>query len=908
MSAASSTVKRGFLVPEVVQTSSMDCGVAAIKCLLEGFGIRVSYGRLREACQTDVDGTSIDTMEEIVKQLGLEADQEMLPVDHLLVAEAEALPAIVVVRLPNGFTHFVVLWRRHGRFVQMMDPGSGRRWMTCEEFINNSYLHLAPVPASAWRAWAGSEGFLRTLRRRLKDIGMQDSGKAHIDAALSDKSWHTIAALDASARMVASIIRSGGLRHGRNAANVLVALFEQAKEETPGQSDTIPSPYWLVRPASPESDEELLFRGVILVRVRRRRAVAPNQSAAARAGGAAESPALCREVAAAIDERPAQPGREILRRLRADGLLTPSAVVMALTLAAMGGVVEAILFRGLLDLRRELSLVEQRFAAISALVVFMTALLFIELPMAAVIYRLGRRLEARLRMAFLEKIPRLGDRYFQSRPTSDMAERSHSIYRIRLLPGLGGQLIRTVMELLVTAAGIIWLDPGSAPIAITAAALAVALPLLVQGPIAERDLRVRTFTGSLSRFYLDALLGLVAVRTHGAEKAIRREHESMLVEWARSSHALQRAVLSVEAFQSLLGFGLVAWLLLAYLSRAGEANGVLLLLYWSLNLPVLGQEIAQTARQYPSYRNVTQRLLEPLGAPEEVYAQEADSNFALASTDTTRGIAITLQDVVVRAGGHTILKKLDLSVEAGSHIAIVGPSGAGKSSLVGLLLGWHRAAAGQVLIDGAPIDGRLLDQLRRQTAWVDPAVHLWNRSFYENLHYGAPANPALSLGQVIQEADLRLVLENLPDVLQTQLGEGGSLLSGGEGQRVRFGRAMMRSEARLVILDEPFRGLTREKRREFLARTRDLWRDATILCISHDVSETTGFERVLVVEDGRVVEDGAPGALAAQANSRYKALLEAEEAVLQSLWSGDTWRRLRLDRGRLVTSDKELTS
>lgn len=907
MSAASSTVKRDFLVPEVVQTSSMDCGVAAIKCLVEGFGIRVSYGRLREACQTDVDGTSIDTMEEIVKQLGLEADQEMLPVDHLLLAEAEALPAIVVVRLPNGFTHFVVLWRRHGGFVQTMDPGSGRRWMTCEEFINNSYLHLAPVPAKAWRGWAGSEGFLRTLRRRLKDIGMQDSGREHIDAALSDKSWRTIAALDAAARMVASIIRSGGLRSGAPAAKVLVALLEQVRGETPGQSDTIPGPYWLVRPASPGSDEELLFRGVILVRVRRRRPVAGHQSGAAKTA-AVEPPALCRELAAAIDEPPAQPGREILRRLRADGLLMPSAVLLALALAAMGGVVEAILFRGLLDLRRELSLVEQRFAAITALIVFMTALLFIELPMAAVIYRLGRRLEARLRMAFLEKIPRLGDRYFQSRPTSDMAERSHSIYRIRLLPGLGGQLMRATMELLVTAGGIIWLDPRSAPIAIIATALAVALPLLVQGPIAERDLRVRTFTGSLSRFYLDALVGLVAVRTHGAEKAIRREHESMLVEWARSSHALQRAVLSVECLQSLAGFGLVAWLLLSYLARAGEANGVLLLLYWSLNLPVLGQEIAQTARQYPTYRNVTQRLLEPLGAPEEVYDQETDPALALTPTTATRGIAITLNDVVVRAGGHTILKKLDLIVEAGSHVAIVGPSGAGKSSLVGLLLGWHRAASGQVLIDGAPIDGAVLDQLRRQTAWVDPAVHLWNRSFYENLHYGAPLNPSFSLGQVIQEADLRLVLENLPDVLQTQLGEGGSLLSGGEGQRVRFGRAMMRSEARLVILDEPFRGLTREKRREFLARTRDLWKDATILCISHDVSETTGFERVLVVEDGRVVEDGKPGALASRVNSRYKALLEAEEAVLQGLWSGATWRRLRLDRGRLVTSDKELTS
>src|SRR5215475_7805282 len=117
--------KRRFLVPEVVQTSAMDCGPASLKCLLEGFGVRVSYGRLREACQTDVDGTSIDTMETVAVQLGLEAEQVMLPDDHLLLPESEALPAIVVVRQPNGSTHFVVIWRRHGRFVQVMDPATG---------------------------------------------------------------------------------------------------------------------------------------------------------------------------------------------------------------------------------------------------------------------------------------------------------------------------------------------------------------------------------------------------------------------------------------------------------------------------------------------------------------------------------------------------------------------------------------------------------------------------------------------------------------------------------------------------------------------------------------------------------------------------------------------------------------
>ena len=88
--------KRRLLAPEVVQTSSMDCGPAALKCLLEGHGVPVSYGRLREACQTDVDGTSIDTLEVVARQLGLAAEQVMVPVDHLLADPETLLPSTSV--------------------------------------------------------------------------------------------------------------------------------------------------------------------------------------------------------------------------------------------------------------------------------------------------------------------------------------------------------------------------------------------------------------------------------------------------------------------------------------------------------------------------------------------------------------------------------------------------------------------------------------------------------------------------------------------------------------------------------------------------------------------------------------------------------------------------------------------
>jgi ATP-binding cassette subfamily B protein len=592
--------------------------------------------------------------------------------------------------------------------------------------------------------------------------------------------------------------------------------------------------------------------------------------------------------------------------LKADGLLAPVAVVTALGLATLGVLIEAILFRSLLEMPRYFGLSGQRLGVMTALLVFLTALMLLELPITSGILRIGRHLEARLRTTFLEKIPKLGDQYFHSRLTSDMAERSHSTHRVRLLPGLCGQLLRSVFELVVTAAGIIWLDPRLALPTLVAASLAAGLPALAQPVLTERDLRMRSQNGALSRFYLDALLGLVPVLTHRAERALRREHETLLVEWAHAAFALVRASIWVEAIQQFLGFGLAAWLMLDHISRAGETGGALLLVYWALNLPVLGEEIVQFARLYPTYRNITLRLLEPIGALEDkTAAPESVSTNSPASVasetesaDLSGGVAIELENVSVHAAGHTILEAINLKIEPGDHIAIVGPSGAGKSSLMGLLLGWYRPAEGSVLVDGAALEGAHLEHLRKGTAWIDPAVQLWNRSLFSNLCYGNP--DAVPTANLLEQSELRQLLETLPDGLQTELGESGGLVSGGEGQRVRFGRALLRREVRLALLDEPFRGLDRHQRGELLARARRHWENTTLLCVTHDVGETLGFSRALVVENGRIVEDGNPADLARQGNSRYRALLEAEESVRGGSWSSGHWRHLRLEDGRLI--------
>ncbi|HTC37109.1 MAG TPA: ATP-binding cassette domain-containing protein [Bryobacteraceae bacterium] len=841
------TKRTRLIVPEVVQTSNMDCGPAALKSLLDGFGIPVNYGRLREACQTDVDGTSIDTLEEVANQLGLEAEQIMLPSDHVLLDEARALPAIAVVVLPSGVTHFVIVWRRFGKYIELMDPAVGRRWVSAERFLRDLYPHSQPVAAEDWREYAGSDDFLAPLRRRLHALGINDA--AVIDRAKNDPDWRSLAALDAGVRMLASLVDSGAIARGAESARLLEQLLLH--------DDTIPEHYWSVRPGG----DGLMMRGAVLVR-----AIGPSQA------HAPSSP----ELLASLQQPTARPGRELLRLLRADGILTPAVITISLALAAAAVIVEAILFRGLLSAGREL---------LAPAIGFSAVLLFLEIPLATSLLRLGRRLEIRLRVAFLEKIPRLGDRYFQSRLKSDMADRSHSIHLIRRLPELGGQLLRFLFEIAFTTAGIVWLDPASAPIAILAALAAIAIPLASQPLLMERDLRLRTHAGALSHFYLDALLGLIAIHTHGGQSAMRREHESLLTDWARAGLNLQRSVISLETVQFFAGFALAIWLLASHLARGGETGAVLLLVYWALNLPALGQEVALIAWQYPAYRNVTLRLLEPLGALDQ--RAPAASNGAPLSAP----VSIEFKNVSVVAAGHQILRDISLTIPAGSHVAIVGASGAGKSSLAGLLLGWHRAASGSVFVDGVELDESHLDQIRAHAAWVDPSVQLWNRPLADNLRYGSAETARID--DVIDAAQLQRVIERLPNGLDTPLGEGGGLVSGGEGQRVRLARALLRPNVRLAILDEPFRGLDFEQRHALLKRAREVWRDATLIFISHDIREALEFDRVLVMEDGRIVEDGH--------GPRFQAMLQAERAIRDEFWESADWRHLRLHNGQLTS-------
>ena len=846
-----------FLVPETIQTSAVDCGPAALKSLLAGFGIAASYGRLREACQTGLDGTSIDTIETVAREVGLDAEQVMLPPDYLLLDDT-VLPAVIVIRTPTGMAHFVVVWRKVGTFLQIMDPAAGRRWVRARDLLSSVYVHRQSVGAADWRAWAAAD---KVLRRRIRAVTSERFAEEALTKALADEAWQPLARLDAATRLTETLVRNGALRRGAEAQRFLETVEE------------IPQRYW---PVTPEDEENVVLRGAVLIRIGR---------------GSGNVVTTNPELAAAVREPPVRPLARVL------ALLSP-ATRRALPLAALGAaalgvspVAEGLLFRSMYDLVADVGLPQERLLLLGAFALFAAFLLALDWAVTRRAIDWGHELQARFAAALFTTLSTLRNDYFGSRLISDLAERSHAIAELRSLPLLLARVVRHGATFLITFAALLFLMPQAAGTLILGALLLLGIAFAFQPLFAEIDMRARTHAGGLTRFYLDALAGIGAIHAHSGERAVRGEHEALLTDWVRALRRQIAAAVSQTTILAAAGFALTAVLIRRYLATVEDPGGVLLIAYWALNLPLVATELALQFQIWASQRTVVLRLIEPLDAPVE------DRQSCLSGTDriVCPPPSIEFVHASFAAAGHTILDDVSLHIPAGARVGIVGSSGAGKSTLVGALLGFMQPIAGEIRVDGAP----LTTALRKHTAWVDPAIQLFNTTMEENIRYASSADDVTRLPFALSEAELYEVLQRIPDS-QMPLGEGGGMLSGGEGQRVRLARALMQSAPRLVILDEAFRGMDRALREDLLRRCRRLWSEATFLVVTHDVDETDDCDRVLVLQNGRVAEYDTPAALSAREDSLYNGMREANRATRDELWNSDVWRRLELREGRLA--------
>jgi ABC-type bacteriocin/lantibiotic exporter with double-glycine peptidase domain len=889
---------RAFFVPEVLQSSSMDCGPAALAAVLGGFGIRADYEALRSRCQTDVDGTSLDALAGLGSELGLSGERVLVPRDHFCLPEASCLPAIVVTRSSTGLLHFVVVWRALGPLVQVLDPGSGRRWLSRQALLRLMPDFPVLISARRWRSWAGSENAQRPWRTRIAAVGVRGKRSRELLArAADDPTWRSFARLDAAIRFVTALVLGNAVPRGRAAERLLVLCAREEPDASAGQPSHIPPRFhWASDRGAPEG--QLSVGGCVIVRFSR---VAPEID-----GHSARAP------------QPAQPGaskapdplRELWRRARAEPGARLWPIGLALVIQAALVPLEAMLLRGLLGVERELALEYQRLGLGVALGVVFALGLCLEAQCTSALRQIGRLLSVRLHVELLRQLPRLPDDYLLSRPSSDMAARGNTIHLLRDLPTTWAQAARALLHVAATSLGLIWLDPAAAPQIVALVALAVLLPRAFRRSLIEASVRLRAHTTSLDRFRLDALLGASPARVHAAQDNIAAEHEERLCEWSRTASLLNDQQTRILGLQALTNTLLCALLVAGFVLRGGDAAVLPLLVYWALRLPASAGELVMAEQSLRGQRAVLTRLLAPLSIPTpELLAPGPRESSGGDVPASCPGIGLGFHGVSVVAGGHPLLQELTLSVAPGSHVAIVGASGSGKSSLLGVLLGWLRPSAGTLRVDGRELratdgDEGALRALRDRTAWVDPAAQLWARSVFENLTYGDAEAIEERLPKALEQADLLEVLQGLPEGLATPIGESGARLSGGQGQRLRLARALMRSDARLVLLDEPFRGLERERRRSLLARARTHWQEATLLFVSHDIEDTRGFDRVLVLEQGRIVEDGCPAQLSAREGSRYAALLEAAGELRAALSPARGWQHSTLVEGQLTQSSR----
>jgi subfamily B ATP-binding cassette protein MsbA len=218
-----------------------------------------------------------------------------------------------------------------------------------------------------------------------------------------------------------------------------------------------------------------------------------------------------------------------------------------------------------------------------------------------------------------------------------------------------------------------------------------------------------------------------------------------------------------------------------------------------------------------------------------------------------------------------VLADLSLTIEAGKSLAIVGHSGSGKSTLVSLLPRFYDVTSGEILLDGVPVRDYSLDNLREQISLVSQDVVLFNDTIARNLAYGQLRNCSRAeLLEAAEAANLMDFVAELPEGLETVVGNRGVLLSGGQRQRIAIGRALLKN-APVLILDEATSSLDTHSERRIQEALNALMKDRTTLVIAHRLSTVEGADRIIVLDRGQIVESGTHQELLAR-EGHYAAL------------------------------------
>ncbi len=256
--------------------------------------------------------------------------------------------------------------------------------------------------------------------------------------------------------------------------------------------------------------------------------------------------------------------------------------------------------------------------------------------------------------------------------------------------------------------------------------------------------------------------------------------------------------------------------------------------------------------------------------PEMVEAPDALEAPRLAESIAFRGVSFRYD----RAGA-PILDGIDLTIRSGEFIALVGPSGAGKSTLVNLIPRFYDAFSGSVEVDGVDIRRVKLDSLRRQIGFVTQDAVLFHDSIASNIAVGNPEGTPEQIELAARTAHAHEFIEKLPEKYETLVGDRGVLLSGGQRQRIALARAVMRDPS-LLILDEPTSSLDSESERLIQEAMESFVKGRTTIVIAHRLSTVLKADRILVMDNGRIIQEGRHEDLIAEPGGLYRRLYDVQ--------------------------------
>ena len=279
-----------------------------------------------------------------------------------------------------------------------------------------------------------------------------------------------------------------------------------------------------------------------------------------------------------------------------------------------------------------------------------------------------------------------------------------------------------------------------------------------------------------------------------------------------------------------------------------------------LNEPI--NRLTNVHAQIASMASIIDRIFELLSLPQEDDGHDEAgehaitfSNVSFSYPDSSRGI-----------------RNVSLQIDAGETVAIIGASGSGKSTIAQLLVGLFAPDGGKILVGGKPIE-TLRRRSLRETVLVVQEPYLHNTSIAKNLLYANPSADTECVRWALDASGAEAIVNHPEKGLDFIVGERGSKLSNGERQRVALARALVRS-AKILILDEALSAVDAAAEAAALQKIRNnLGRDVTIICITHRLTGLSNFDRVFVMQDGRVIQDGTPAHLLA-AGGAYRTMLE----------------------------------